>query len=236
MPSDLPLAVPLGQNTEHERIALPELLLRLLRRDGAVGQHLLSGFFGSGFPVLGLVLRFLIRGQRFLQLLRRREDRIGFAFRDQFLRVDLIDLLPHGLTERSVRSAVGDGSVLGDGGAFVEQDVIVRQRADERLRRARNLPARVGVFDPEIQNTAGLMRQPFIDHHLIHPAEMHESGRTRRKTGHFRTFGQSARRVALLDVLGGLCHVRIQQIRHFLVIHTGSAGRRCRRRSFQKDS
>ena len=195
------------------------MLFGLLVSDGAVFQRLALRLFARGFPVLRFVFRLFIGVQRFLELLFRGKDGIGPAFADEFLRVDLIDVLPLGLLERSVRSAVDDVSVRVFRRTLVEFDVIAGERPDQRLRRAGDLPLGVGVFDPQEKDAAGLMGQTFVDHHLIHAAEVDESGRAGSEPRHLCAFRQRSRRIPLLNVFRRFFDMRVQQLREFFKIH-----------------
>ena len=83
------------------------------------------------------------------------------------------------------------GNMRLSGSAYTDH---TRHRAQQSFYGTGDLTLSVGILNPEIEYAAALVCQSFIHDRLIHTAEMHESGRTRCKSGDLRTLRQIARR------------------------------------------
>ena len=92
--------------------------------------------------------------------------------------------------------------------ALVKDDAVMMQRVDEHLDRAGHLALGVGVLHAQEEHAAGLMRHALGDQTLNQISEMHEARRRRRHARHDRALGQLALRIARLERVRRLGHVR----------------------------
>ena len=140
-------------------------------------------------------------GGDLLQVLLGREARVRLALAEQLADVGQVGVGPPGL---GVRPVVAGLVVL------VGADGEVRERLGELLGRALGDAGLVGVLEADQVAAAGVPGDVHVDGGHVHAADVQEPGRAGREPGDFGAFGQVARRVAALPVLG-LGQIRREQ-------------------------
>ena len=201
---DLLLAVAVGQQTEHPRIARGQILLHVLHGELAVGQHLGPSRGGLGLPVHALDLGLLVGLLQGLQLLLGGEDGVGLALGHQLLGEDVVEMGAEALLVGTVVTDIGDLAVGAQDGALVKVDAVALQGGNQTLGGTGNLALGVGVLNAEVEHAPRLVRQTLAHHNGEQTAEVDEARGGGGKAGHLGSLGEIAGGESGLALLGSL--------------------------------
>ena len=216
---DFLFGIAVRKQAQDKRVAVLQMCLDFLRGKLPLLCLFLGAVVALVFPVAGFDLRLLVeRIQRF-QFLFGRKNRVGKPAFHKILCKNVVNRSARTLLVRTVSAVIGYFSVPVENRALVKMNSVVRQCADQTLRRSGHFALCVGIFNPQIEHAARLVRQTFSDGGGEQTAEVHKARGARSKTGHFRAFWEIPRRIFRLHIRRCFGYVREQQFRQCFKIH-----------------